>query len=181
MMDLSGNCWMVSDPGYCFQTYPDPDLPTQLLGLTSGLICSQGLVWLSGFLLNLVTITRPVLLALLGYCGTGHLPVMQLSLPPLVSPLVPASTCYFLADLIVAFHGLKRGVLGEDSARFMIEVHRESTRGNRHKLLEIPTEYMENFIISVVKPWNRLPKVVTDFPSLEVFKTQLDKTLNNLN
>ena len=111
MMDSSGNCWMVSDPGYCFQTYPDPDLPTQLPGLTSGLIYHQGLVWLSGFLLNLVTTTRPVLLALLGYCGTGHLPVMQLPLPRLVSPLDPASTCYFLTDLIAVFHGLRRGCL----------------------------------------------------------------------
>lgn len=62
-MDSSGNCWMVSDPGYCFQTYPDPDLPTQLPGLTSGLIYHQGLVWSSGFLLNLVTITRLACLA----------------------------------------------------------------------------------------------------------------------
>lgn len=115
----------------------------------------------------------------MGYCGPGHLPVMQLPLPSLVSPLDLAFICYFLIDLTV-FHGLKRGVLREGDARFILEVHRESTRGNRHKLLEIPIEYKEKLIIRVVKPWNMLPKVIVDFPYLEVFKTQQDKTLNNL-
>ena len=33
---------------------------------------------------------------------------------------------------------------------------------------------------SVVKHWNQLPRDVVEFPSVEIFKTQLDTVLGNL-
>lgn len=156
-VDSTDNCWMVSDPGYCFQTYPNPDLLTQLPGLTSGLIYHQGFVCLSGFFLNLVINTRRLLFALLGCCGTGQLSVMQLPLPPLVLHLdlsldPDRSDCSILWPKRAS---LEKRVLGK--------VQEATT-----KLLEIPAEYKENFKIRIIKLWNRLPKVVSGFPFLKV-------------
>ncbi|KFP16752.1 hypothetical protein Z169_02357, partial [Egretta garzetta] len=36
------------------------------------------------------------------------------------------------------------------------------------------------FTVRVAKPWNGLPREAVDAPSLEVFKTRLDKALSNL-
>ena len=36
------------------------------------------------------------------------------------------------------------------------------------------------FIVRVVRYWNRLPREVVDAPSLEVFKTRLDRALGSL-
>ncbi|KFM05740.1 hypothetical protein AS27_15900, partial [Aptenodytes forsteri] len=36
------------------------------------------------------------------------------------------------------------------------------------------------FTMRVVRHWNRLPREVTDAPSLEVFKARLDRALSNL-
>ena len=41
-------------------------------------------------------------------------------------------------------------------------------------------EIKSSFIMRSVRQWNRLPRVVVPSPSLEAFKTQLDKTLSNL-
>jgi len=35
-------------------------------------------------------------------------------------------------------------------------------------------------MVRVVRHWNRLPSVVIDAPSLETFKTKLDKALGNV-
>lgn len=36
------------------------------------------------------------------------------------------------------------------------------------------------FSLRVAEQWNRLPRKVMDFPSLEIFKIWLDMVLNNL-
>jgi len=36
------------------------------------------------------------------------------------------------------------------------------------------------FTMRVVKHWNRLPREVVESPSLETFKTRLDRALSNL-
>jgi len=57
------------------------------------------------------------------------------------------------------------------------------TRGNGHKLKL--SKYQLNmrknfFTLRVKEHWNRLPGEVVESPSLEIFKTRLDKILCNL-
>ena len=37
-----------------------------------------------------------------------------------------------------------------------------------------------NYLLRVVRHWNRLPRKAVDAPSLEVFKARLDRALSNL-
>jgi len=65
-----------------------------------------------------------------------------------------------------------------------MEIHRNAkgcvlydrTRGNGHKL----KQRKNFFTLRVTEPWNRLPRGVVDSPSLEIFKTRLDKVLCSL-
>lgn len=45
---------------------------------------------------------------------------------------------------------------------------------------EIPFKHKNIFKVTVVKQWNRLPREITESPSLEIFRTWLDKVLSNL-
>jgi len=36
------------------------------------------------------------------------------------------------------------------------------------------------FTMSMVRPWNRLPREAVEAPSLETFKARLDRALSNL-
>jgi len=57
------------------------------------------------------------------------------------------------------------------------------TRGNGHKLKhgKLQLKMRKNFFpLRVKEPWNRLPREVVDSPSLEIFKTPLDKVLCSL-
>lgn len=84
-------------------------------------------------------------------------------------------------DPLAAFQYLQ-GCHQEDLAKLSTVVRGWRTRHNRHKLKrEIQAGYKENLLPHVtVKQWIRLPKEFVESPTLEVFKTGLNKTLENL-
>jgi len=85
-------------------------------------------------------------------------------------------------DLINAYKYLKSGCQ-EDGARFFSVVPSERMRGNGHKLKQrkFQLKIRKNFFpLRVMEPWNRLPREVVESPSLEIFKSHLDKILCSL-
>ncbi|GAB0193469.1 hypothetical protein GRJ2_001812200 [Grus japonensis] len=85
-------------------------------------------------------------------------------------------------DLINANKYLKGGCL-EEGARLFSMVPSDRTRDNGHKLehRKFHLKMGKNFFtFRVTEHWNRLPREVVAFPSLEIFKTHLDVILCNM-
>lgn len=87
-------------------------------------------------------------------------------------------------DLSAVYTYLIRGQK-EDGARAFLEEPDNRTRSKKSKLEHgkfwLRTRNFKFFIftMTVVKYWNRLPTKVVKSPSLEVFKTRLDRALRN--
>jgi len=85
-------------------------------------------------------------------------------------------------DLINAYKYLQGGCQ-EDGARLFSMVPSDRTRVNGHKQKhgKFRLNMRKNFFaLRVTEHWNRLPRGVVEFPSLEIFKTRLDKVLCSL-
>jgi len=85
-------------------------------------------------------------------------------------------------DLIYTYK-YRKGGCQEDVARLFLLVSSDRTRGNGYKLKhrKFRLKMRKNFFpLRVMEHWKGLPREVVDCPSLEIFKTHLDKILCSL-
>ena len=85
-------------------------------------------------------------------------------------------------ELINICKYLKGGGRQIDEARLFLMVHSNRTRSNglkpEHKKFHADV-WKDFFTVRVTEHWNRLPRVVVESPSMEVFKTCPDAYLCN--
>ncbi|KFM04813.1 hypothetical protein AS27_09268, partial [Aptenodytes forsteri] len=85
-------------------------------------------------------------------------------------------------DLFAAYQYLK-GAYKKDGDKLFSRACCERTRGNGFKLKGVRFRLdlrKKLFTLRVVKHWHRLPRLVVDAPSLELFQVRLDGALSNL-
>jgi len=85
-------------------------------------------------------------------------------------------------DLRNAYKYLKGGCQEDGAKRFSM-VLSDRTRCNGHKLKhrKFRLNMRKNFFpLRVMEHWNRLPREVVESPSVEIFRTHLDKFLCSL-
>jgi len=87
-----------------------------------------------------------------------------------------------MGDLVNVYKYLMREN-EEEGARLFSVMPRDKTWGNGHKLkhMKLRLKIRKHFFtVRVVKHLHRLPRVVVESPLIEIFKTQLDTTLDSL-
>jgi len=84
---------------------------------------------------------------------------------------------------LISAHKYLQGGCQRDGVRLCSVVPSNRTRSNGHKLKhrKFRLNMRKNFFtLRVMEHWNRLPREAVDSPSLEIFKTCLDKVPCNL-